>query len=219
MDASNQILLVIESAILGGSLALFRNGKKIAEHTGDSDVSRSEDLLPNIASMLDSAEIQGNNLERIIVSRGPGSFTGLRIGIATALGLAKALGITADGVSLFDAMSVQPTSSRRRLSAVPFGRNDIAWQITEHGKQLNIVSGPTASSIAEFVQNLNTIGDVELIIHSDMISRLDGHFVQQFTVHDLGTNLAAVIGAAILSNDLSVSGLEPIYLSNLARRA
>lgn len=62
----------------------------IADFTGEPDRSHSEKLLATLDSLLGQADIVATDLDMLAVTTGPGSFTGLRVGIATALGLAQA---------------------------------------------------------------------------------------------------------------------------------
>ena len=82
-------LLAIESAIAGGSIALFKDDYIVCGASGGNFVSRAEDLLPRIIDLLGDAGITVGQLKRVAVSLGPGSYTGLRIGIATVMGLCR----------------------------------------------------------------------------------------------------------------------------------
>jgi tRNA threonylcarbamoyladenosine biosynthesis protein TsaB len=63
-----------------------------------------ETLLPTIAALLERLELTPASVAAIIVGTGPGAFTGLRVGIATAKGMAQALGVPIIGVSTADAL-------------------------------------------------------------------------------------------------------------------
>ena len=62
-------------------------------------------LLPSIADLLDEAGVKLSQLTDVVVGRGPGSFTGVRIGVATAKGLAHGLGVPLYGVGTLDAVA------------------------------------------------------------------------------------------------------------------
>src|SRR3954468_18683875 len=113
MSDRNKLTLAIESAIAGGSLALLRNGELCASWTGSSSVSKSDELLANIDDLLTANHIATSDLQLIAVSAGPGSFTGIRIGIATALGLKTGLGIEMASVSALKAMAFAQTDGQR----------------------------------------------------------------------------------------------------------
>src|SRR5437762_2203656 len=121
------LILAIESAVVGGSISLLRGDTEIGGWTGEDGVSRAEDLLPNIASLLESSGTDKQVIDQLAVSTGPGSYTGIRIGIATALGLKTALNIPCIGLLATEAMRV--ISSRDNfVTAIPMGRNDVCRQ-------------------------------------------------------------------------------------------
>lgn len=100
-----RIVLAIEAAIRGGSVSLLEGDGEIASWQGASEVSRAEDLLYNIDGLLEQAKIDRKNIDTIAVSNGPGSYTGLRIGLATAFGLCDALCCSCFGVSALRAIA------------------------------------------------------------------------------------------------------------------
>ncbi len=91
-DTSTQIL----------SLALLTSSS-YEERLVDGNFSHSEDLLPEIEALLKRAGIGLKDLELLIVAKGPGSFTGLRIGMASMKGIASALSIPLVSVPTLDA--------------------------------------------------------------------------------------------------------------------
>jgi len=126
----DNIILAIETSIKAGSLALL-NGKRVIDSwTGNNDVSRSEDLLPQISRLLDENQIQLSNLQKIAVSIGPGSFTGIRVGIATAKGLSLALNCRLVGVSILEAVASANNSPKtpKNMVIVSAGRDLYFWQ-------------------------------------------------------------------------------------------
>ena len=85
------LILGIESSGLTASAAVLDDEKLIAEYTVNNAMTHSQTLMPMIDSVMKSAGKEPGELDAIAISRGPGSFTGLRIGSATAKGLALAL--------------------------------------------------------------------------------------------------------------------------------
>lgn len=89
MTALPTSLLAIEAATNGLSVALFRSGVCLGvARSEETKKPHSETLLPAIARLLEQAEFSLGQVEAFGVTRGPGSFTSLRIALATALGLA-----------------------------------------------------------------------------------------------------------------------------------
>jgi len=85
------LILGIESSSLVASAAVLGDEKLIAEYTVNNTLTHSQTLMPMIEAVMKSAGIEPEELDAIAISRGPGSFTGLRIGSATAKGLGLAL--------------------------------------------------------------------------------------------------------------------------------
>ena len=82
------LILALESSATACSAALCRDGVLRAQFYADSGLTHSRTLLPMAESMLVSSGVQLDDVDVIAVAAGPGSFTGLRIGVATAKGLA-----------------------------------------------------------------------------------------------------------------------------------
>ena len=92
------MLLAIETSCLASSVALLHEGVLKAEVTVQARLTHSEQLMPHIADMLTKAAVSKKDVDGVAVSVGPGSFTGLRIGLATAKGLAFAWKVPLVGV-------------------------------------------------------------------------------------------------------------------------
>ncbi|WP_441561215.1 tRNA (adenosine(37)-N6)-threonylcarbamoyltransferase complex dimerization subunit type 1 TsaB [Colibacter massiliensis] len=92
------MFLAIETSSLVSSVALLHEKTLRAEVTVQAKLTHSEQLMPHIADMLQKAAVHKNDIDGIAVSVGPGSFTGLRIGLATAKGLSFARKIPLAGI-------------------------------------------------------------------------------------------------------------------------
>lgn len=99
-------VLAIESATNVAGLALVAEEKVIAEATLNTGKTHSQRLMPMLARLLEEAELELADLDGIVVSGGPGSFTGLRIGMATAKGLAYAAQKPLVTVSTLDSLAL-----------------------------------------------------------------------------------------------------------------
>lgn len=98
-------LLALDTATLVSSVALASKDRLLAELTLQIKKTHSERLVPNIEQLLAMAGCGRDGLEAVAVSIGPGSFTGLRIGLATAKALAYALKIPLIGVPTLAALA------------------------------------------------------------------------------------------------------------------
>lgn len=98
-------VLALETSTLAGGVALVDGEGLVAEYVLDVSVTHSERLLAAVDRVLADARWAPRDLEGLAVSIGPGSFTGLRIGVSTAKGLALALGLPIAAVPTLDAMA------------------------------------------------------------------------------------------------------------------
>lgn len=92
--------------------ALVENGKTVAVRIEAMRIGHAERLFPQIEDVLAEADCGPRDLDAIAVTTGPGSFSGIRIGIAAARGLALALDISARGVGVLDALAEEAADSQ-----------------------------------------------------------------------------------------------------------
>ncbi|MCX8036946.1 MAG: tRNA (adenosine(37)-N6)-threonylcarbamoyltransferase complex dimerization subunit type 1 TsaB [Candidatus Sumerlaeia bacterium] len=111
-------VLGIETATFCGGVALLGNDRLIASRTLYSSKTHSGRLLAAIRDLLSEAECSLHDLTGLAVSIGPGSFTGVRIGVAAAKGLAVALHIPIVGISTLEALAVRAGRDGRLLCTV-----------------------------------------------------------------------------------------------------
>ncbi len=103
----NPVILAIETAGMVGSVALVADGMCIAENSLQSHLTHSRRLLVGIDQLMEGARLSLADIDAVVVSMGPGSFTGLRIGLSTAKGLIMATEKPLIGVSTLDSLACQ----------------------------------------------------------------------------------------------------------------
>lgn len=99
------LTLAMESSAKAASVALLRDGELISQYSQCSGLTHSRTLLPMLEDMLKNAELTLSDVELFAVAHGPGSFTGIRIGVSTVKGLAWAGDKKCVGVSTLAAMA------------------------------------------------------------------------------------------------------------------
>ena len=203
MDKSPNITLAIESAIRGGSISLITGDVEIDNWIGSTDVSKAEDLLVDIDAMLDRNGLSIRDIDHIAVSAGPGSFTGIRIGIATALGLKSGLGIPVSTVSALSAMAGIIDLDGQATVAVPVGRNAICMQTFSIGKIAT--DEPRSISFEEFGDEVQ--GAAKLILHGSLFEQF-GRLGESI---DCGENIAVAIGQICIKTPGTTA--EPLFIS------
>lgn len=97
MDTSNQIL----------GAALMKDGQLLGEHVTNMKKNHSVRLMPAIEGLMEEVGLAPDDLDKIVVSYGPGSYTGVRIGVTTAKTMAWALNIPVVGVSSLEVLAYQ----------------------------------------------------------------------------------------------------------------
>jgi tRNA threonylcarbamoyl adenosine modification protein YeaZ len=158
---------------------------------------RSESLLPEIVSLIEKAGVSRKAIAAVAVSAGPGSFTGIRIGLATALGLARGLHAELSQISLFEALAF---GRERAMLVVPMGRGMYAIACKSGGK----MSPPEIAAEERLRERCSELTDYEVVGPGEV-----GNGLLTAPV----SNLAAAI--AIAASDASVNkASEPLFLSS-----
>lgn len=208
MNDHPKLILAIEAAITGGSLSLIDGGgTEIAAWAGTSDISRAEDLLVNIDMMLTANGHSTRDLGLIAVSAGPGSFTGIRIGIATARGLATGLGVTMASESALKAMAWELRGFSELVSAVPVGRGSVCFQTFNTEVDLTETSGPHLAEDSVFLESLSSSGNSKFVLHKDLFEKAN----RPSGVEDFGKNVAKSVG--LLCSLAPTRLADPMFIS------
>ncbi|RCW27074.1 N6-L-threonylcarbamoyladenine synthase [Ciceribacter lividus] len=153
------IVLAIDTAGVDCSAAVYDSDKAAVLGAATETIGRghAEKLMEKIDAALAAAGLPLEAVERLAVTVGPGSFTGIRVGVAAARGLALALGIPVVGVSTLAVLAAVETDSSPVVAAVDAKRGEVYAQAFANG---NAVTEPM----------LGSIGDVQ-----DLVRRLGAH--------------------------------------------
>lgn len=137
-------------------MALLEGGRVLLERSSARPKQSAERLLPLIAELLSELGWQRGSLERIGVSVGPGSFTGLRVGIACAQGLSLGLGVPLVGVSSLRAMAraVPDAIPGVRCAVLDARRAEVFAAAYAAGPRAAEVLAPRASPTAQAFETL-----------------------------------------------------------------
>lgn len=128
-SSTDPLILAIETGTRAGSVAIARGEEILASRSGDASSSHSQDLIENIDAVLQEAGIKLSAVDLFAAAIGPGSFTGLRIGLATAKSLAVSLDRMCVGVSTLGAVSHAVGSAERIVALLPAGRGEVFAQM------------------------------------------------------------------------------------------
>ena len=132
----SKTILAIETATSACSVALKSGDQVFADQQTGNNI-HSQVLLPMVESLLDQAQVNRSELDAVAVGQGPGSFTGLRIGIGVAQGLAYGAGCPMIGVSSLAALAQQALTqnpeSDRVLAAIDARMGELYFGAFDRG--------------------------------------------------------------------------------------
>jgi len=132
---SEPFILSLETATLAGSIAVSRGPTILAKQVGRPDVSHSNTLLSDINEILSKLNLSIRDMDLFAVANGPGSFTGLRIGLATVKALATTLDRSCIGIPTLEAIAHSAGVADAIVALLPAGRGEVFVQMfsTAHG--------------------------------------------------------------------------------------
>lgn len=161
-------ILAIDSSALVASVAVVEDETLLAEYTVNYKKTHSQTLLPMLDAAAKMIELDLSSLDAIAVSAGPGSFTGLRIGSATAKGLGLALDKPLIPVPTVDALAYNLCGTDRLVCPMMDARRSQVYTgiYAFEGNKLSVLAKQAAVSIAEIAEKLNALGR-EVILLGD----------------------------------------------------
>lgn len=132
------LILAVDTATLGGSVSIARGKVVLASSVGDATVSHSNSLLQDIKENLGKVDVTLGDIDLFAAASGPGSFTGLRIGLATVKGLAATLGRSCVGIPTLDAIAHAGGPSSATVALLPAGRGEVFAQLFSVSKDQTV---------------------------------------------------------------------------------
>lgn len=217
------IVLGIETATPYGGAALWVDGGIVAEEANDGAVSHSQRLMPAIERVLHSAKCELSAIDGIAVSIGPGSFTGLRIGLAIAKTLAHSEGKPIVAVSTLEALALR--AARADVLIAPMldaRRNEIFGAIfksSDDGTNLERLSPDVVERPETFAERITmptiAVGSGALRYAQLLQEHLQKRVIfAEGEINHPSAGVVAQLGARKLAEGLAanVLTLEPVYV-------
>ncbi len=215
-------LLAIETSALVASCAILDEEKVIAEYTLNFKLTHSQTIMPMIDEIIRRTEFSPKKLDYIACSQGPGSFTGIRIGAATAKGLAMGYGVPIIPVPTIKALAYNIVDTEKLICPIMDARRNQVYTGVfkwEKGK-LKEVFPEEATTIDEIIEKLNALNK-EVIFLGDGVSvhkeKLIAYENFSFAPPNNSHQRAASIGALAFEmtkegKALKGSDFYPVYL-------
>jgi tRNA threonylcarbamoyl adenosine modification protein YeaZ len=200
------LLLALDTSTPATTVALADDGRVVAERTEVAANRHGELLSPFIDEVLREAGVEARELAMVAVGVGPGPFTGLRVGLVTALGFADALGVPARGVCSLDAVACAGDRPWQDGFAVVTDarRKEVYWARYAAGRR---VSGPAVDRPAVVAEQLPPGTTIAGFAGSVYAAELGGHALDE----SAGYPSAAAIARLALDDEWRLP-VQPLYL-------
>lgn len=213
------LTLAIDTTTAVCSAALAGGGSLLAEITTNIPRTHSQRLLPMIDTLLKETGLTPQELEMLAVTRGPGSFTGLRIGLATAKGLGLALGLPVVGVSTLRVLAHNLGAAGLVCPVLNARRDQVYTALFRTGisPDPQAVLTEQAISVADLISQLADYDEPVWFCGDgvDLVMPLAGQHLtapRQAPLHLVCSRAAALADLARYAQPVPVDQLTPLYL-------
>ncbi len=159
-------LLGLDSSGLVASVAVMEEDNLLGEYTVNYKKTHSQTLLPMLDEVARMIELDFNTLDAIAVAGGPGSFTGLRIGSATAKGLGLALNVPIVNVPTVDALAYNLAGHQALVCPLMDARRNQTYTGLYRFRQneMEVVREQCAVGIDEIADGINRLGEAVVVL-------------------------------------------------------
>ncbi len=213
-------ILAVDTSSTVASCAIVDGEKLLCEEILNNKLTHSETLMPMIESVLKKSELTVADIDRFVAVTGPGSFTGLRIGVSAVKALAHAAGKACVGVSTLEAMAYNLPFADSLICPIMDARRGEVYNAVyrQEGGVLKEVRPMRALSIDELLEDIKAIDEKAVFlgdglpVFKDKIAEIlgDKAIFAPANVNAQRASSAAVSG--INKEELHYSRLSPVYL-------
>lgn len=216
------IILSIDSSSKVATAALLNNDEVLGEHVLNNKREHSVLLMPMIENLLKDCNLTVNDIDGYVVSKGPGSFTGLRIGMATIKGLSFGSSKPYISISTLDALAYSLINFKGIICPImdALRENVYTGLYKNSNGQLESIIEPTPMDIDELVATLKEKNE-DVIFTGDAVSKHKDYIKEHLPKAQFAPNHLSIIRASSLG-ELGLNFLKdgkcddpnsaPIYL-------
>ena len=208
-------ILSLDSSSVTASVAVTENGKVLGEGFINNGLTHSQTLMPLVAETLEKSGVSIKDIDLFAVTNGPGSFTGVRIGIASVKGMADALGKECIPVSTLEAIA-QPLNTQDVIAcAVMDARcNQVYTASFFAGKRLSqdraILIDELADELKEYGKKTVFIGDGAVLCYERLKDKLDN-----ISLADESIRYIHASGIGFIAEEKTGRGESPVNSAKL----
>lgn len=217
------LVLGVESSAKTASCAIcevlddYQSVKVIASFTANTGNTHSETLMPIIEKVLDISGKTANEIDVLAVSAGPGSFTGVRIGVSTIKGMAYALDKPCVGVSSLKALSLNLIENHGIICAVMDARREQVYNalFRVDGYQFERICDDRAISIEELKAEIDNFNEKVFLVGdgADLVNKtINGNNIILANPLQKQQSGISVCMAVLGEEKVDSNALMPVYL-------
>ena len=194
-------ILAFDGTAKAATVAVSEDDKILGLYTVDNGLTQSELLLPMAENLLKSLKLGFNDIDLLATSVGPGSFTGVRIGVSLVKGLAFGRNIPCVGVSTIEALAENLAGLKGILVPCMDARRGQVYSATFRydGEKLIRLTEDRAIALSALAEELKGFGEENIYLSGD------GYFVAKKALTEAGVSLAETPELLILENGASVA--------------
>ena len=216
-------ILSFETSAKAASVAILEDGKLLAESYQNTGMTHSQTLMVMAQDLLKQCGLGPKDVDAVAVANGPGSFTGVRIGVAAAKGFAWGREVPCYGVSTLEAMALQLGAWQGYVCPVMDARRSQVYNALFHvsGGMYTRVREDRAISLAELGEELKNltepvflVGDGSLLCYNTLLEKVPGLVLPpEHRMHQRAAGVALAARRMLAEGgDFSGGALAPNYL-------
>lgn len=208
-------ILSVDSSSVTASVAITENGKVLAENFINNGLTHSQTLMPMVEKTIQESGISVKDIDLFAITHGPGSFTGVRIGIASVKGMADALGKQCVAVSTLEAIAEPLKNEDVIACAVMDARcNQVYTAIFNAGDRLcedkAVLIDELGEELKRYDKKIVFIGDGSVLCYEKLCEN-----IQNCEVADERIRYVHGSSVGFVAEDKIKNGEEPINSANL----
>lgn len=210
--------LALDTASDIASIALSREGEVIAERTWRCERNHTVELMPAVDRLLGERRLSKSDLSALFICTGPGMYTGLRVGVSVAKGLAYALGVPIVGVGRLEADAYPHRESAGEVIAVHrAGRGEYAWAAYADGpwreREAPRLDKADALALRAASSHALVVGEVDDRLREVLSASGGARVLNEGEPVGRASTIAALAWARLAAGDADEAALlAPVYL-------
>ena len=216
-------ILAFETSAKAASVALLDSGKLLGESYQNTGLTHSQTLMTMAEDLMKTCGVKPDEIEAVAVAAGPGSFTGVRIGVAAAKGFAWGGELPWYGVSTLEAMAKQVGIWQGYICPVMDARRSQVYNALFHAQagKLTRIREDRAIALAELGEELKNlqepiflVGDGSILCYNTLLEAVPGLVCpQEHRMHQRAAGVALAAREMIVRGDgADAAALVPNYL-------